>query len=289
LIDRDASGVRLAVDRVGTALVTYRARGRLWHVVAWGAVNARPSSRTRPQVAFRLDYSGRRGRVPLWETFANRCRPYDGPRLPWLLTACKAPDGSYWALQRWQRMLPNLGYQPWLRDQAVRELRLSHWSGPLAQLEVWTDWIYSGRYHGLFGRLTYRGAPVHGFRSSSSGVPLDTYGRNLYLDTLASAYAPGWRRENSFLAHTGTGVFCYGFFPRAPYPGYPAQPSGLRPAGHGRRYRMTVIGPGVTPDVTWQGTGLPVFDPGNGDHLEWQTEARRIRADVARDDRLCRG
>ena len=28
-----------------------------------------------------------------------------------------------------------------------------------------------------------------------------------------SAYGSGWRRENSFLSHHGTGAFCYGFYP----------------------------------------------------------------------------
>ena len=56
----------------------------------------------------------------------NACRPYDGPELQWLVTACKAPDGSYWAVQAWQRMLPNYGLAP-TPKQAVWELRLSHW------------------------------------------------------------------------------------------------------------------------------------------------------------------
>ena len=63
----------------------------------------------------------------------------------------------------------------------------------------------------------------------------------MYLDTLNSAYGPGWRRENSFLVHTGTGVFCYGLYPHDPYPGYPAV--GRRPEGKGERYRATAIGP----------------------------------------------
>ncbi len=139
--------------------------------------------------------------------------------LPWLVTACRAPDGSFWALQRWQRMLPNLGLDPWKRDQDAWELHVSHWTGEIARLEVYADWAYSGRFHHLFGRLTYRGAPVYGFSTTPAGAPLDGWGRNLYLDTLDSAYGKGWRRENSFLAHKGTGVFCYGFYSHAPYAG----------------------------------------------------------------------
>src|SRR5205085_8379406 len=107
LIDRNASGVGLAVDAHGRALLTYRAQGKLRRVLAWGAINALAPARSRPQVAFKLDYSGGRG------AFRNTCRPYDGPKLAWLVTACKASDGSYWALQSWQRMLPDLGYTPW--------------------------------------------------------------------------------------------------------------------------------------------------------------------------------
>ena len=86
---------------------------------------------------------------------------------------------------------------------------------------------------------------MHGFRSTAGGNPLDTFGRNLYVDTFNSAYGPGWKRENSFLMHKGTGTFCYGFYPH-----------GSHPIGKGERYRATIIGPGVTPDVMWQGNAL---------------------------------
>jgi hypothetical protein len=71
----------------------------------------------------------------------------------------------------------------WKARHAAWELRVSHWSGPLAQLEVWLDWSYGGRWHHLFGRLTYRGAPVFGFATTPSGQPLDGYGRVVYVDT----------------------------------------------------------------------------------------------------------
>ena len=45
-------------------------------------------------------------------SFRNACRPYTGPTIPWLVVACTAPDGSYWALQSWQRALPDLGLAP---------------------------------------------------------------------------------------------------------------------------------------------------------------------------------
>ena len=249
LIDRDAKRVQLAVDDKGRALLTYHARGKTWRVLAWGAVDAVAPTRSRPQVSFRLDYSGGWGsfRRNVWKGFQNRCSAYDGPPLAWLVTACKAPDGSYWAIQSWQRMLPNYGLAA-TSKQRVWELRLSHWTDELATLEVELNWAYR-RYDHIFGRFTYRGRPVHGFRATPAGVPLDTFGRNLYVDTFNSAYGPGWRRENSFLMHRGSGAFCYGFFPH-----------GRRPTGKGQRYRATIIGPGVTPDVMWQSGAPGAYD-----------------------------
>src|SRR4051794_11625391 len=155
---------------------------------------------------------------------------------------------------------------PWLPVQRSRELHLSHWSGPIASLEAWTDWIYSGRYHHLFGRLTYNGQPVHGFSATRAGSPTDSYGRNVYLDTFNSRYGKGWRRENAFLAHSPTGVFCYGFYAFDPTKGYahpPGFPSTPRGPGNGEQYRLTVIGPGVTPDVSITVPGLHDYDQNN--------------------------
>jgi hypothetical protein len=72
LIDRDARNVRLAVTGGGkTAVLTYRAHGRIWHVRAWGAINARFPNPRVPQVQFRI----RRDARPI----GNRCGRYDGP------------------------------------------------------------------------------------------------------------------------------------------------------------------------------------------------------------------
>ena len=249
VIDRDAKGVRLQVSPGGTALLTYRAAGKSKRVLARGAVNALPPSTRRGQVSFRLDYSGGGARTAA-KTFRNACRPYDGPPLQWLVAACRAPDGSYWAVQSWQRGLPNYGLQPTAK-QAAWELRLSHWRGELPTLTVATDWAYGGRFDHLSGSFSYLGRPVHGFRSTRHGVPLDTYGRNLYLDTYNSAYGRGWKRENSFVTHRPNGNFCYGFYPH-----------GRRPSGKGEAYRATIIGPGVTPDIFWQGPSPGAYDPG---------------------------
>jgi hypothetical protein len=151
-----------------------------------------------------------------------------------------APDGSSWALQAWQRSLPNYGVFA-SGARSAWDIRLSHWTGPLAALTVKTDWTYR-RFDHLYGSLMYQGKPVYGFHTTRLGSPLDGYGRLIYVDTLDSRYGSGWHRENSFVAHRPKGIFCYGFFPHRG-----------RPAGRGTRYRATAIGPGVTPDVLWQG------------------------------------
>jgi hypothetical protein len=249
LIDRDAHDVSLAVNAKGEAMITFTSGGKVQHVLAWGAVNAIAPTSTRQQVAFHLDYAGGWGKyhATYWKTFGSSCGAYDGPPLAWKVTACTAPDGSYWALQAWQRELPNYGATP-SASQDAWELRLSHWTGALPVLDISQDWSWH-RFDHLFGTLTYSGTGVYGFRSTASGVPLDTFGRNVYVDTFDSKYGTGWNRENSFLTHTGTGAFCYSF-----------NPHGSHPAGTGTKYRATVEGPGVTPDVMWQGAAPGPYD-----------------------------
>ena len=150
------SQVRLQVDAQGRALVSFRSAGVAKSLVAWGAVDARAPSRARPQVAFSIRSGGGIG--------SDTCRPYAGPPLAWLVLACTAADGTHWALQAWQRMLPNYGVAA-TGDQGGVGAPALHWSGPIAKLEVWTDWSYR-RFHHLYGRLTYRGQGVYGFRST---------------------------------------------------------------------------------------------------------------------------
>jgi hypothetical protein len=237
IVGRNASRPTLAIGRNGKAHVRYQTGGRLVSLTAWGAINARTPSRSRPQVKFQIRYGVRGGGV---------CLPYDGPPLAWLVKACKAPDGSYWALQSWQRLKSNYGgtRAPW-------ELHLSHWRGPVAQLVIYQNWVYH-RYRHLFGRLTYRGSGVFGFSATGHGSPLDSYGRNIYVDTFDSAYGRGWHRENGFLTHHRghtLGDFCYGFFPHFGHP-----------TGKGTKYRATVPGPGVTPDVMWTDDDIGAFN-----------------------------
>jgi hypothetical protein len=253
LIDRNASGVSLTV-RGGVALLTYRKHGHARHVFAWGGLNARDPSPVVPQTRFKLDYTGgwaRTGRQ-LWRSFHGACLPYDGPALDWLVTACTAPDGSYWALQSWQRVQPMRGWPAFRADQMKWELHLSHWTGPLAELQVSPNWTYGGAWQGLFGRLLYRGQPVHGFKGSAAA---SSYTRYFYIDTFDSAWGDGWKRAAGKSTHNPNGGFCFSFVPDKPYPEFPR-----RPPGNGKTHRVTVMGPGVTPDVEWQGAGLGPYN-----------------------------
>jgi hypothetical protein len=258
LVGVNASSVSLVADGSGRALVSFRSDGSNHQVLAWGAVDARSPSRSVPQVEFQLDTRG--GSV------RNSCTPVRLP-LAWFVAACRASDGSYWGLQSWQRLLPNGGARP-SSQQAVRELRLSHWTGQAAELTVRFGWSYH-RYLQLYGTYRYRGKPVFGYRVAS-GVPLDGYGRNLYVDAFNSDVGTGWKRVNSFLAHSPLGGFCYGFYPHGGH------------TGTGKLLRATIIGPGVTPDVMWQGAPPAAYSP------DADSTADADLASLLKGDPLCR-
>jgi hypothetical protein len=253
ILDLNAQNVRLqaASDR---AVVRYTVDGHAKRVVLSGAVDANAPSRTEPQVTFRRDYSPR----ALQGRFPNECEPYDGPPLVDLVTACKVSDGSYWAIQAWQRLLPMRGVAAFLPNQDALEFHVSHWSGPTALLEVSPNWTYGGASQGLFGRLTYRGQPVFGYTTPSPTRRGDTYARYVYIDTRNSVYGPGWKHDAGKVLHVGNGAFCYSFVPQKPPAGYPDQT--VRGPAVGDRHRVTVMGPGVTPDVAWEGPSLGAYD-----------------------------
>jgi hypothetical protein len=254
--------VRLEVDGHGRALVTYVHRGVRRRVLARGAINAVRPRRYAEQRHFRV-----RHQPPGWRRFHNRCRPYEGPRLVRVVAACTAPDGTFWAVQRWVRLQPNGGW-PLVR-RSRPELYLSHWSGPLALLWLKWDWSYASLPQGpldhLYGRLTYRGHPVYGFRSSRRGAPRDRFGRLVFVDTLDSPWGRGWKRVNSFLTHRPFGNFCDSIYPNR---------FGRHTPGRGRFYRATAVGPGVTPIVQWKGPPPGPYRPGaDGNPLDYELVA----------------
>ena len=112
--DLDVTAVSLKVNGRGEALISYRkTNGARRDVLVRGAMNARAPDAERPQVKFEMDYSGgwrMHGSAAYARSFRNTCRAYDGPELVLFVAGCKAPDGSYWALQRWQRLAPMRGF-----------------------------------------------------------------------------------------------------------------------------------------------------------------------------------
>ena len=237
---------RLGVNADGVALVEFEPRGGgERHVLVWGAINAlaHPADSSSTQQAFRSTTraAGRAGHDPgFWRTFKNVCGRYDGPPLPLLVAACKAPDGTYWAVQIWQRKLPMRGFAPWTAAQREHEVHVSHWSGVLPLLEVYRHWTYGHTKQGFFGRLTYEDEPVYGTRSPSARIS-DRWARNIYIDTFNSDYGKGWRHDTAITTHSRSGGFCYTFVAQPPPKGYPsAKPNGT---GLGKKYRITVMGP----------------------------------------------
>jgi hypothetical protein len=241
LIDRNANHIKLSVSKDGKALITYTARGGLKRTLAWGAVNSIAPTTARKQVAFKVDYSGGYESFHIKAgQFRGSCGKYDGPTLHWVVAACKAPDGSYWVAQNWQRALPNFGLRG-TPSQRQYELRLSHFSGPLPVFTVGVGWAHR-KFHTIWGQFTYLGKPIFGYATTHDGRPTDTFGRVAYVDTYNSAYGKGWKRENSFVTHKTYGTFCYAF-----------SPHGSHPSGMSSRYRITIMGPGVQPDMYWEG------------------------------------
>jgi hypothetical protein len=290
LIDRNATGVHIEANAKGEAMITYRKAGAVKHVLVWGAINAIAPREGAHQAKFRLDYSGGWGtrHTVYWKHFPGSCGRYDGPALPNVVAACTAPDGSYWAAQSWPQPLPNLGFTPWQPELRANWLEISHWTGEVAKLETGSGWVYGGRFESLFGRFTYRGAPVYGFGTTRFGAPTDGFGSLVYLDTYNSVYGQGWRRENSFVSHNPTGVFCYGFYSFDPTKGGYKHPPGWtarRGPGTGEKYRLLASGPGVTPNVGVIVSGLHAFDRANPADVVYQAEQSELL--LSWGDKLC--
>ena len=229
LTDTNVTFKSLAVNAKGEAVVTYvRSGGQVRHVLAWGAINANaPVDPAVKQVRFKWDYAGGWGKyhsASYWKRVKNACAPYDGPELPYLVAACKAPDGTYWALQSWQRGLPLLGFDPWKPQQTAYELHLSHWSGDLPKLEVYAHWTYGGSWQGLFGRLTLSAAsPCTASARRATATRATATAATSTSTPSTRSTAPVGGGSPGILAHRPTGTFCHSFVPQKPFPDYPSQ------------------------------------------------------------------
>ncbi len=191
-------------------------------LVVANAVDARPYSASIPQAHFQKIYNH-----PLQGGSCRRVYP----KLWNLDKACLAGDGSIWATQRWQRLIPDYG-----GTSGAEELEISHYT----TLPEFANVHWQTKYNlpVLCGELHFRGAGVYGVAFGDRGVPADTYGRLVQIDALDSDYGPGWRRVNSFLTHQPDGQWCYLFATHAGGSGQSA-----------KRYAITANGPGVTPVI----------------------------------------
>ena len=100
-----------------------------------------------------------------------------------------------------------------------------------------------------------------------------------------------WLRENGFVAHKPMGNFCYGFYGFDPLKGGYAHPpgynEGMRPKGNGEKYRMSVQGPGVTPDVTWEGPGLPDYNKADPALVALEQQMNLLGDQFSAGDKTC--
>ena len=91
------------------------------------------------------------------------------------------------------------------------------------------------------------------------------------------------------MTHKPTGVFCYNFRPRNPLVAGYAHPrgynGGLRGPGNGLAYRLTVEGPGVTPDVKWEGKGLAAFNEADAGMVSFEDQMNSVLDGL--NDKLC--
>ena len=206
-----------------------------------------------PQVKFKVDYSGGRGK---WRSFKNTCRRYDGPTLAWFVAG----------VQGERRLV--LGAAELAADAAERRLRpVDARAEGLGAAHLTLD-----RRDSRSSRCTRTGStaaastrssaarrtaaqPIYGFKTTRSGKPLDTYGRLIFLDTLNSAVRGGLEARElvrraqperdvllrllSVLARTGA-------IRRSARRSSPATarvpPDALRPGRHARRRDVTVDG-----------------------------------------------
>lgn len=186
----DATGARLCVNADGSAQVSWE------------------HSRETPARVAVIDAVGRvTYGHPTCTTSA--ARPAPDVRIAMALVVVRDPAGRLHALQEWKRL-----------PEGPVELRYARWTGAPTLLTL--------REVGprVIGELSFHGRPVHGFRSTSQGVPLDPFGRNVYLDSFRGG---AWTRMMGILTHRPTGAFRLW----------------IRPHWEGTRYRGRVIGPNL--------------------------------------------
>lgn len=136
----------------------------------------------------------------------------------------------------------------------------------------------------LFGSLTFAGVGVYG-PGDSFGSPTNEFGRNVYIDTFDSDYGRGWRRVMGVLTQRKNGTFCYEFSKKG-------GSKGKTGVSRENLYRMTVIGPSLTPVLSQKIEG-PKFDYGGPNYKplkeKWGTNFSTAQASALRQQALMMG
>jgi hypothetical protein len=168
--------------------------------------------------------------------------------VPFAVAVRRTTDGALWALQSWRRLL-----------HGPVELRFARWRGDPTRLTLRAVCCKWGGEN-IQGEATFQGRPIYGQHSTLEGVPLDPFGRNVYLDSYRAA---GWTRMMGILTNRPTGSFSLW----------------IRSYWQGTRYRGAIIGPNwgwtLAPDaaaearsahgVSREGSSPPA-QPGSTDH-----------------------
>ena len=192
-----------------------------------GARSTRPPARERRRSSSRSTTRAAGEDAHTTEDFAGTCGRYDGPGDPGHgRRAARRPTGRTGPRRAGSSRCPNLGFTPWtsqLSQQLARGLALD---GRLAKLETRLELGLRRPLPEPLRPADVPRQPVYGFGTTQFGAPTDGFGRLIYLDTFNSAYGPGWKRENSFVPHNPTGVFCYGFYSFDPTKGGYQHPPG---------------------------------------------------------------
>jgi hypothetical protein len=161
------------------------------------------------------------------EVGADVSHPTGAVSLPWAVAVRQTADGSFYALQAWQR----------LAGHPV-ELRFSRWKGDPTRLTLGSICCKWGG-ETISGAASFHDQAIFGMKATRSGVPLDPYGRNVYLDSFQNGH---WERMMGILTHRGTGAFSLW----------------IRPNWAGTRYRGTISGPNdgwtIGPDALAEAT-----------------------------------
>ena len=132
--------------------------------------------------------------------------------VPFPVTVRRTSDGRLWALQEWQRL-----------RGGDRELHFSRWRGAPTKLTLRSK-CCKRRSERILGTATFQGRPIHGFNATRKGVPLDEFGRNVYVDSLQSG---AWKRIVGVLTRRPNGWYRVW----------------IRPHWRGQQYRGTIRGP----------------------------------------------